>query len=112
MSKIPELKMFADPEGHDGGDVVVSHPASTSRCVSNVGSSGLLEPNSAKAGSAKATIVVETAINVIKHLRMIPPDPSEQHSKGASSRLSRLASSDSRSFLINVKRASVRVRVF
>src|SRR5262249_21295225 len=48
MSKLPELKMLAMPEGHVGGVVELSHPASTSRCVSNVASIGLLDPNSGR----------------------------------------------------------------
>jgi hypothetical protein len=68
MSKIPELKTFADPDGHDTVGEVVVHPASTSRCVSNVLSVGLLDPNSAKAGRAKT---VTTAPNVAKKVRTI-----------------------------------------
>src|SRR6516162_7130714 len=45
MSKIPELKTLAVPDGHVGGVVAVSHPASTSRSVSSVASVGLLDPN-------------------------------------------------------------------
>src|SRR5262249_15582951 len=53
MSKIPELKTLVVPDGQVGGVVEVSHPVSTSRCVSNAGSLGLLDPNSADAGSVK-----------------------------------------------------------
>jgi hypothetical protein len=71
MSKIPELKMFVDPEGHEGGDVVVSHPASTSRCVSNVSSVGLSDPNWADAGTVQMAIAVAT-VSVAKSLFTTP----------------------------------------
>src|SRR5215469_15315643 len=58
MSKVPELKTLAVPDGQVGGVVEASHPASTSRCVSNVASVGLLDPNSADAGNAKTKIAV------------------------------------------------------
>src|SRR6516165_7631499 len=53
MSKLPELKTLAVPDGQVGGVIEASHPASTSRCVSNVASVGLSDPNSADAGSVK-----------------------------------------------------------
>src|SRR6516162_3665727 len=55
MSKVPELKTLAVPDGQVGGVVEVLHPASTSRCVSNVASVRLSDPNSADAGNAKKT---------------------------------------------------------
>src|SRR6516162_821113 len=69
MSKIPELKTLVVPDGHVGGIVEVSHPASTSRCVSNAGSLGLLDPNSAPAGNV-ATPIARDTVSVAKNLRM------------------------------------------
>src|SRR6516162_2969630 len=70
MSKLPESKTLATPEGHVGGFVEVSHPASTSRCVSNVASVGLLDPNSADAGEAKRATAV-AAVKMTENLRTI-----------------------------------------
>src|SRR6516165_2576470 len=67
MSKLPELKTLAGPDGHVGGVVEVSQPASTSRCVSNVASVGLSDPNSADAGNAKratAAAAVQTTVSL------------------------------------------------
>src|SRR5215813_8408622 len=72
MSKLPELKTLAVPDGHVGGVVEVSHPASTSRCVSNVASVGLSDPNWADAGNAKRAMAV-AAVKMTRGSRMIPP---------------------------------------
>src|SRR6516164_11837404 len=72
MSKLPESKTLAMPDGHVGGFVEVSHPASASRCVSNVASVGLLDPNSADAGSAKRATAV-AVVKMTESVRMIFP---------------------------------------
>src|SRR5215469_9785394 len=67
ISKVPELKTLAAPDGQVGGVVEASHPASTSRCVSNAASVGLSDPNSADAGDAKrapAAAAVKTTESV------------------------------------------------
>jgi hypothetical protein len=49
MSNVPELKTLVVPDGQVGGVVEMSHPASTSRWISNVASVGLSDPSSAAA---------------------------------------------------------------
>src|SRR6516164_4123943 len=70
MSKVPELKTLAIPDGHVGGVVEVSHPASASRCVSNVASVGLSDPNSADADNVKKATAA-AAVKMTGNLRMI-----------------------------------------
>ena len=69
MSKLPELKTLPVPDGHIGGAVEVSHPASTSRCVTSVASVGLSDPNSADAGDAKRAMAV-AAVKMTGSLRI------------------------------------------
>jgi hypothetical protein len=66
ISKVPELKTL---DGHVGGVVEVSHPASASRCVSNVASVGLSDPNSADAGNAERATAA-AAVKMTETLRM------------------------------------------
>jgi hypothetical protein len=86
MSKLPELKTLAVPDGHVGGVVEVSHPASASRCVSNVASVGLLDPNSADdagtANRARAAAVVKKTgrLRMMFLPRAGPPVPYRLHS--------------------------------
>ena len=73
MLKVPELKTLAVPDGQVGGVVEVSHPASTSRCVSNAASVGLFDPNSADAADAKRAMTV-TTVKMTESLRInFPP---------------------------------------